>query len=1081
MEKWQYIKEDKQYSIYLWILNIPNINILKMLYGFAVPIKGSLPNNRWFSAKIEEHKEIEATIIRLSCYIKGKELKSFADMLLMGDSLRNISLGLGINNTPENYSKLALIKEHYRQRPPVFLETSYSASYYRQTLEPIASFADNPMICESLYNIDKIGLFQVNGLTEPLELMVTIKNVLTKELSLRIPGPDSERLGNFEIFSFPFEENDDFSPIKIETIKEGTEHLTIRTVKVSIKPDKFKGNIYLRCRLRNGNVIVGDHLTLIHNADDAQDILFHSQENCSDIETTVWDADPDPQKPITLLYEHRVPLMRTMHLTMEMKGLQGKLETQWLKKLSRKSGGKSIHNHFERISRSFSEAGGHEDDPWVPAARTNTTLFNENFPDKSDAQFFSKGWQDEDRFVKWLQGIVGKNSTYKVVLIDPYFDDEAVTKFIAMANYNDVAYEVITDVGFRDGASEQIIGTCKECKLIIPHDVRIYGLRRSGSGTVQIFHDRFLILFGESQLPMVYMISNSISGVSKKFPSVVVPVPPDVAIEIEEYYRKLVHGGTEDEMPEVVVEPLWPLEADEMDCACKKEFKDRVKDFPGFEDLMEEGAPQISQDEDERNRQFDSIGARLSHLLSKDEDEALKLWTGIANWSVRIPDSDRVELFQWFEGSLYKKTLIDVAGLCIKGAVNKPYPVGVLDMEYRTESISVAANSLAPFSDLRRLSDSLIEFHFDSDYPSVYSLSIAFEFLLMNDPNDAFETLNYVVKKMKDINGLQPTKIILPYYKAISTCLRVLALELVRRPENDAIALIKVGFGCNVTIVRAMCASAISYYLVKRDFFGEKRIAYNTIIDLVNYIKSSVERTYALSWIAYDCQVLRNQKKDNSLVVNIMEYIKKKVVEDWEALEEGSDQHLHPILKNFSGPLEGGHSDDICDILRKLVEKSIIQNQIAAEYLKNFLYKKINNHFEGGKGYYQDVDYKFTLNMILFLTSVAPESCSSLIGEIEKIVNKAKRQIIKPFARSLFYTEWTNSIETLCWCGIIIANCYTRMENDQQKMETIFNDIFLLILPYKDDFSDNMGFLHNFLKESTAAKMLKESGQSKLV
>jgi hypothetical protein len=146
---------------------------------------------------------------------------------------------------------------------------------------------------------------------------------------LKIPGPDAERLGNFEIFSFPIEGNGDFSPIKIETIRENTDFLTIRTVKVSIKPDKFKGNIYLRCRLRNGNVIVADHIKLIHNANVAQDILFQTQENCSDIETSVWDADADADlpKPITLLYEHRVPLMRTMHLTMEMKGFQGKLET----------------------------------------------------------------------------------------------------------------------------------------------------------------------------------------------------------------------------------------------------------------------------------------------------------------------------------------------------------------------------------------------------------------------------------------------------------------------------------------------------------------------------------------------------------------------------------------------------------------------------------------------------------------------------------------------------------------------------------------------------------------------------------
>ncbi len=439
------------------------------------------------------------------------------------------------------------------------------------------------------------------------------------------------------------------------------------------------------------------------------------------------------------------------------------------------------------------------------------------------------------------------------------------------------------------------------------------------------------------------------------------------------------------------------------------------------------------------------------------------MWTSIANWSICVPDGERLEFFEWFRGSAYKEVLINIAGLCIKGAVNKPYPVGVLDMEYRTESISVAANSLAPFSDLRHLSDWLIEFHFESDYPSVYSLSIAFKFLLMNNPDDAFEILNYVVKKMKDINDLQPTKIILPYYKVVSICLRVLALELVRCSENDVRALINSGLGCNVTIVRAMCASAIGY-LVKRDFLDKGKIDNDTMIDLVDYLKDPVEKILALSWIAYDCQVLRNQKKDNSLVVDIMEYIKKKVVENWKVLKEGSDQHLRSILKNFSGPLEGDHSGDICDILGQLVKKNIIKKQIVIEYIQVVLCEKIYNHLKGKEKYCQDVDYQFILDMVSFVTKIESENCSFLIDEIKKIINKAERQVLKPFSRSRSYTKWSNSIETLCWCGVIIANCYTRMENDLKSIKAIFDDICLAVLPYKDDFNDNVGLLHSFLK-----------------
>lgn len=1086
MERWQHIREDIQYAVYLWILHLSDCNILKMIYGLASPIGGEFPRNRWFISTVDQNQDIQADIIRLNCYITGKELKAFADMLFMGKSLDNISKGLGIESIREDYKDLALIKEHYRQRPAIFLETRETISYYNKISSPIASFADNSMICESIVDIDKENLFQKDERINLL-LMGMVKNALIKEMSMQIPGPDAERLGNFEIFSFPHQGKDDTSPIKIEVIKEGEKHLKVRIVKISIKPDKFEGNIYLRCRLRNGNVVIGDHVKLIQNDKTTQDTLFYIEESCSGIEVTVWDADADPKKPIALLYEQRVSIMRTMHLTTEIMGLQGRLETQWTKRLAVRSNGTSIHNEFERNSRSYSEVGGYKDDPWVPAARAITKLFNEKFPDKSNAQFFSKGWQDEDRFVRWLQGIVGRDKIHRVVLIDPYFDDEAVSKFIALANYNDVFYEVITDVGFRGGATEQIVETCKECKLIMPHDVKIYGLSRAGSGTDQIFHDRILILFGASQLPTVYMLSNSISGVAKNFPSVVVPVPSDVAIQITEYYLAMISGITDNNLPKVNVELLWPLEAEKTTDVRKEDYKDGIKVFPGFDYLIEalsesgsvlqnqkneDNELQINREKDERNRQFDSIGARLNRLLSEDEDKALELWCGVSNWSVRIPDSDRVEMFAWFEGSIYKEGIINAAKLCISKAVEKPYPIGVLNMEYRTESIGVAAESLASFSHLKQLSDSLIEFYFENDYPSVYSVRIAFEVLLKHHSDSAFEVLDNVMGRVNEINGRQPTTDIAPYYKVISACLSVLAYELVECVESDDLSLIKVGLGCDVTIVRAMCASAVSYSLCSHDYPCKEQSASNTMIEVVDYLKNPEERIYALSWMAYDCQVLRNRRKDNNLATVTMKYIKKMVVENWKEIGEGS--LLRPILENFSGPFEGNHSEDLCNILEQLVENNIIDNQTAAEYIKDVLFEKIHNHLEGKKRYYQDVDYQFTLSMVSFITTIVPESCSSLIGEMQRIVKKAGRQVLKPFVRSRFYTEWSNSIEALCWCGIVISIYYSKSEKDLQLIEDIFNKIYLLVSPYEDDFNDNSGLLHSFLNESTTSGLLKK-------
>lgn len=1085
MEKWQYIREDLQYAIYLWIVHLHENNTLRMLYGFANPIEGQLPNNKWFNSTIESNKEIKTDIIRLSCFVNGKKLRIFADMLLNGDSLADISSKLDIGNIPESYKYLALIKKDYMKRPPLFLETKGSAAYLGHMARPIASLADNPMICEAIVDIVKEKLFETNGDIDQHKLMGMAKDALVSDLPLEIPGPDAERLGNFEVFSFPYESNMDSSPIKTKVIKEDEDNLKVRTVEVSIIPDKFKGNVFLRCRLRNGNVIIGDQVRLVQNASTAQRVLFHIHENCSDIETSVWDANEDQKKIISLLYEHRVPLMRTMHLTMGIKGMQGMLETQWTKKISNSNKGKSINNKFERVSRIYSEVGEYKDDPWVPAGRNIIKLFNDNFPGKSSASFFSKGWQDEDRFVKWLQEVTGTYRTHRVVLIDPYFDDEAISKFLALANYSDIAYEVITDVGFREKAAKQITEACIEMKYVIPNNIEIYGLTRVGGGTDQIFHDRFLVLFGESQLPNVYMLSNSISGVAKNFPSVVVPVPSDVACEIVEYYLELTKGSGVHDIPEVKADLLWPLE--KKDSTHKELLRDESKVFPGFEELVdaisnsgtipldqnnENDKLQIAKDIKERIMQFDSIGCKLNGLFPEDESKALKLWCGIANWSVRIPDNDRYELFKWFNESKYKKVLINIAGLCIRKAAENHYPVGVLNMDYRANSISIAQQSLEPFSKLHQFADSLIEYHFENDHPSVYSVSVAFEYLLMYSPNMAFEALDNVIHSLNKVEELS-TASKAPYYKIIATSLRVLASNLAISVLNSDFTIINTGLESGTAIIRAMCAAAIGYYLGMRDTPG-KKCDFKIVIDAIDRLKDATERIHAFSRIAYDCQVLRNQSRDNSMVPDLMEYTKKKVIENWPRLDE-CNTLLRPILKNFSGPLEGGHSEDICDVLKRLIDNEIIQIQSAVDYIKTVICEKITSHLENKKSYYEDVDLPFTNDALLLLTTVAPDKCSDLIEEISRIINRAARKVIKPFSRTRDYKEWSDSIEVLCWCGIVLSNLYICKKNDLKRIENIFNDVYQTVIPYKDDINDNYRLLSNFLLRGKTAGLPKES------
>lgn len=64
----------------------------------------------------------------------------------------------------------------------IFLETRDSIMHYIEELRPTPTLAVNPCICESLVNIDKLKLFELDNEENKEELINIIKDVMTKEL-----------------------------------------------------------------------------------------------------------------------------------------------------------------------------------------------------------------------------------------------------------------------------------------------------------------------------------------------------------------------------------------------------------------------------------------------------------------------------------------------------------------------------------------------------------------------------------------------------------------------------------------------------------------------------------------------------------------------------------------------------------------------------------------------------------------------------------------------------------------------------------------------------------------------------------
>ncbi|OWZ83367.1 VPA1262 family protein [Natranaerobius trueperi] len=1077
MDKWKYVKDSELFSVYLLAL-VEHINgSSKFLYGLGYPINGEVPKDKFFNYTISNNGPEKLQVNRLTCFLTGDKLKSFLDKIEEGKNLQTIAGELEIEldkKLTEELKGFHLKTKDYRHRPPVFLENKESINYYK--LEPIASLASNPVICESIVNIEKEKVIDFDdGGYEQYDVMEFIKNILTDELSFKIPGPDIKRLGNFEVFSYPFESCKDVRPLTTKVLREGKDHQPTG-VKINIKPGNFKNKVYLRCRTRNGQVIIGDQLKFIRDAEASQEITFPINEPCSDIEVTVWDASEIDNQPIKLLYEYRVPLMRSLSFDMGLIGLRGKLEDKWTKKLEKKSGGQKVNKKVERISRENFQIGGFDKDPWVPAGSELNRLFKHYFPEKSKAQFFSKGWQDENTFVKWFQDIAGKHKAKEVIIIDPYFDDEAVSKFLALAKYSDITYKVITDIGFRDSNIEDnIINGCKRAEPMLPPNIEIHGLFRKNRGTDQIFHDRFVLLFSENQLEQVYTLSNSLSGVAKNYPSVVVPVPDDVSHEIADYYLKLFNKCEAEGIPKVEVKLLWSQKKESVSTREKKVGKSGVEEFPGFDELTkvlfdskeipldqigDDYKLQIAENKQIRYKQFERLGKSLNSYLNHDRHKALKLWCGIANWSVRIPGHDRKKIFNWLNELDYREALTNVTKFCILESIEREFPIGVQNLRCDNENISIARNSFLPFTNMGQFAKSMLEYHFGR-YHYIYSVSIAFKYLLSYNSEEAIDVLTRVIEQAKEKEGAVPTVDLAPCYIVISNCVNELSIKLSADMNHNEFRFLKIALQAEADVIRALSVAAISSYIVGgqrklRDYGNE----WVEALYYFDYLKDPMEKVHSLAWVAYECQVLRNQKNESSLLADKMEHIKKKTVEHFqEGFED--DTEFRSIMKKFSGPIEGSHSEDLCDVLKQLVECNKVSVEMAGDYIIKVLKEKVSTHLEYGNKYSLPVDSPFTYNVILCFCEISPQKASELEGELNTLINQAKRVLIEPFIKTRKYEKWKSSIETLCWCGAALL----WLDNEKNNVKETFLNIYSLLQQHVDDFDDSFGLYDMFKKE----------------
>jgi hypothetical protein len=134
-------------------------------------------------------------------------------------------------------------------------------------------------------------------------------------------------------------------------------------------------------------------------------------------------------------------------------------------------------------------------------------------------------------------------------LVDPFFDAFGAADLLPRIA-GDVDLTVITSLpDDEERSSERLVAYLHEARGYLPHGVKVRRVTRSNSNE-QAFHDRYLVVLGGEGPPRGFLLSNSFSGLARKYPLVVAEMNVGTTGAVLEDIQRMLASKH--------VDALWP-------------------------------------------------------------------------------------------------------------------------------------------------------------------------------------------------------------------------------------------------------------------------------------------------------------------------------------------------------------------------------------------------------------------------------------------------------------------------------------------------------------------------------------------
>lgn len=198
----------------------------------------------------------------------------------------------------------------------------------------------------------------------------------------------------------------------------------------------------------------------------------------------------------------------------------------------------------------------------------------------------------------------------RVILLDPFFDDIGAEALLGRIGNQSVDFTIITSLpaGISPLSFDRLNQFLRANAHTIRPNTRIYRLVK---GSLPYFHDRHLVLFGETPQPRVFNFTNSVSGLPLNYPLSMHELPEEEAGAVySEICEPLINAANG-------IRPIWPLRSME---ERRREELARLFEFQGWQAFLEDFLPRGHRSEDEW------LDVAISQGLLADEQGGVRLW-----------------------------------------------------------------------------------------------------------------------------------------------------------------------------------------------------------------------------------------------------------------------------------------------------------------------------------------------------------------------------------------------------------------------------------------------------------------------